>query len=59
MVMEPTTAEAAERDAREREIADELAAVRRRQTSVKQAILAGVVAAASAVAGTVAIAARR
>ena len=51
--------EAAERDAREREIADELAAEQRRTAGAKQAILAVVVAAASAVAGTVAVVARR
>ena len=51
--------EAAERDAREREIADELAAAQRRNTRCKDAVLFLAVAAASAVAGTVAIAARR
>ena len=51
--------EAAERDAREREIADELALARQRIVRVKHAILAGVVAAASAAVGSMTIIARR
>jgi tryptophan 2,3-dioxygenase len=51
--------EAAERDAREREIADELAAARRRHTRCKDAMLFVVAAAASAAVGSLAIVARR
>ena len=51
--------EAAERDAREREIADELAAARRRNTRCKDAVLFLAVAGASAAVGSLAIIARR
>ena len=44
--------EAAERDAREREIADELAAAQRRNARVKDAVLFVCIAGASAVAAT-------
>ena len=51
--------EAAERDAREREIADELAAARRRNTRCKDAVLFLAVAGASVAASTAAYVLRR
>ena len=51
--------EAAERDAREREIADELAALTRRNSRVKDAVLFVSIAAASAVAACTTFLSRR